>query len=145
MNWGKGIIIALALFIGFILYMVIQMAQKQTDLVEPDFYEKQMDIDNRVLATENAIVYEEDFVISQDVDNISIAFPKELEMEKAKGLIHFYRPENAKLDRKFPVAVVNFEQFFPKKDLTAGNFRIKMEFKIGPTRYYIEKKVSVKK
>ena len=145
MNWGKGVIIALAGFIGFIMYMVVQMYQNNIDLVEEDFYEQGTKIDNRVQATENALVYTNEFVVDQNADEIHVGFPKELDMENAKGIIHFYRPEKASLDKKYPIKTSNNIQIIDKSDLTLGNFIIKYIFTSGGKDYYIEKKIFVKK
>lgn len=145
MNWGKGIVIALAAFIGFIMYMVIQMYQKNVDLVEKDYYMQGVNIDARVQATENALKFVEEFVVTQNQNDVVINFPTSFEMEQAEGLIHFYRPEKASLDRKYPIKTTNNSQAIKKSDLTLGNFIVKLDFKINEKEYYIEKKIFVKK
>lgn len=145
MNWGKAIVLALALFICFIMYMVVQMYQKNIDLVEPDFYEQGVNIDARVQATENALVYSDSFVIRQNQTEVIVDFPKELSMVSAKGIMHFYRPEKALLDKKYPIQTVNNSQILSKEDITLGNFIVKLNFEADDKLYYIEKKIFVKK
>ena len=44
-NWGTGLVVAMALFIGFILYMVITMSTDKKfsfDLVTEEYYAKEM-------------------------------------------------------------------------------------------------------
>jgi len=145
MNWGKGIVIALAAFISFIMYMVIQMYQKNVDLVEKDFYEQGVNIDSRIQATENALEYANEFVLNQTAESVQIIFPSSFDMKNAKGIIHFYRPENASLDRKYEIQFSGNYQEVKKSELTVGNFILKYDFSIGEKEYYFEKKIFVKK
>ena len=40
MNWGKGILIGVGLFMGFILFLVISLMTHRVDLESEDYYEK---------------------------------------------------------------------------------------------------------
>ena len=43
MSLGKGIIIAMTGFIGFILYLVFTLMSKNTDLESVDYYKKEIE------------------------------------------------------------------------------------------------------
>jgi hypothetical protein len=42
MNWGKGIIVTMAAFMSFILFMVFTLLSKNTDLESEDYYKKEI-------------------------------------------------------------------------------------------------------
>ncbi|HLW29411.1 MAG TPA: FixH family protein [Brumimicrobium sp.] len=55
MNWGKGITIALILFMSYIIYMAVILISKSTDLVSPDYYKDEVLFEREITAQQNAI------------------------------------------------------------------------------------------
>ncbi len=54
MNWGKGIAIALTLFIGFIVVLVISIVSHTVDLETEDYYKKDIAYQDEITSMENA-------------------------------------------------------------------------------------------
>lgn len=50
MNWGKGIVIGMAAFMGFILYMVITLMRHDVDLVSEDYYQQELNYEDQISA-----------------------------------------------------------------------------------------------
>lgn len=55
MNWGKGIILIYALFVAGIGYLVYGATQTNFELVEENYYEKELAFQNQINWTKNAI------------------------------------------------------------------------------------------
>ncbi|HLV42409.1 MAG TPA: FixH family protein [Brumimicrobium sp.] len=55
MNWGKGITIALATFMAYIIYMAYVLISQSTDLVSPDYYKDEVLYEREINAQQNAL------------------------------------------------------------------------------------------
>ncbi|NOQ74947.1 MAG: cytochrome C oxidase Cbb3 [Crocinitomix sp.] len=100
MNWGKGITIALILFIGFIGSMVYVAFTKNADLVSDEYYENELSYDQTKAEKANYLALNTNIQIDKEVDGIVFKFPNDLEQLK-EGSIVFYRPDQKKYDRTF--------------------------------------------
>lgn len=128
MNWGKGIIIAMTGFIGFILYLVFTLMSKNTDLESPDYYKKEIEFEKEIIASNNTNALEEKIKISQDENFLIIQMPLKEKIDSVNVIL--LKPNNKELDMN-----LNFEGtknlMIPKKDLTKGKYQIKIHFIIG--------------
>ncbi|MEY3438013.1 MAG: hypothetical protein RL265_598, partial [Bacteroidota bacterium] len=53
MNWGRGIILAMALFMGFILFLVVNIMLHTVDLESEDYYKKEINYEQEITAMKN--------------------------------------------------------------------------------------------
>lgn len=145
MNWGKGLTIALIGFITYILSMVFVMINQPNDKVEEDYYQQEINYESRKIATENAFKYKQDIALNITENYVEIIFPKEINVAKINtGILYFYRPENAKLDKK--IAVKNNEgntQKVLRSALTKGNYILKLSWEENNKNYYLEKEITI--
>lgn len=98
MNWGKGIAIALALFIGFIIYLGVTLMSQDVDLETEDYYLREMAYDEEIKAIQNANNGEKIKVKNED-EQIVVVIPSNEDYEDV--LIEFNRPNNEKMDKEF--------------------------------------------
>jgi len=71
MNWGKGIVIGMVTFMGFIIFLVVGLMMNRVDLESEDYYKREINYEQEITAQENAnnldskieIVSNKDFVI----------------------------------------------------------------------------------
>ena len=81
-NWGKGIVIAIVLFISFIMYFVVTMTTDHRydhDLVTENYYQNELTYQEKINASRNTINLSEDITYEQTADGILIKLPKELQ------------------------------------------------------------------
>lgn len=122
-NWGKGIVIAIALFMGFILYFVIKVqsdSQYDNEMVTEQYYKKEKLVQGNIESIQNANNLTEKVVIDKTSAGVTVNFPKDLDYSKIKGKVSLYRPSNQKLDFEIPISLSGFDLLIPKKNLVGG-------------------------
>ncbi|MNJ90753.1 hypothetical protein D3C87_83900 [compost metagenome] len=75
MNWGKRIIVGMALFIGFILTMVVIMMRQKIDLVEEDYYKRELNYESQMDAQKNYASALEKIQLQAKNDSLLVYFP----------------------------------------------------------------------
>lgn len=142
-NWGTAIVIAIALFAIFIGYFFVRGMQNPSDLVTDDYYndevEYQQHIDSRARAKQLGTV------ILKPIDGkLAIVFPGNFKAGSATGEIHFYKPDNAKIDSRYALRVDSTnQQLIDIAAFPRGLWYIKIEATIGDEGYYWEESINL--
>ncbi|RAR50962.1 FixH family protein [Flavobacterium lacus] len=130
-NWGIGIVIAIVLFISFILYFVIKVQVDSTydhDLVVEEYYKQELVFEKRMEKEQNdknlALPVE---IIAQE-DGLKIVFPTDIDATKIKGKVSLYRPSNLKLDFEVPISLSGSHLLIPKNNLVGGRWDISIDW-----------------
>ncbi len=131
MNWGKGLAIAMGMFIIFIMTMVVKMMSTNTDLVEDDYYKKDVAYQNEINALKRANHLEEKINIKQTEQHIVVEIPSSIHAENVT--IKFRRINNAKQDK-----IINIEEMtslINKDNLEKGRYNLVIEYEIDNQQY----------
>ena len=99
MNWGKRIILGMALFIGFILTMVIVMMRQKIDLVEEDYYKRELNYESQLNAQKNYASATEKISLESATDSLLVYFPAAFQQEDVT--IALQRPDDKSKDAVF--------------------------------------------
>ena len=97
MNWGKRIVIGMALFMGFILTMVITMMRQKIDLVEEDYYKRELNYESQIDAQKNYVSAVEKIRLQMKDDSLVVYFPDAFRGEEVT--IALQRPNDKSHDR----------------------------------------------
>jgi len=101
-TWGHGIALALACFIGFILYLifVFPIGKQTSDLVSDNYYQDELEYQKVIDAKKNADQLSQKPFFAQLPYGIRIAFPKET--IDAGQQVHFelYSTNDKEKDKK---------------------------------------------
>jgi len=97
MNWGKGIIIAMGAFMCFILFMVVTLMSKSTDLESEDYYKKEIEYEQEMNALKNASQLKEHAKIDLTEEYVVVVLPTKEHVSNVQ--IALFRPNNKKKDR----------------------------------------------
>ena len=140
MSWGKGITIVMVSFMTFILYMVITLMSKTTDLESENYYEKEMEFDKEIAALTNTKELKEKVKISQNEDYFVVQFPDEENINSIEVLM--FRPNNMKQDKTF---TVNNSRtlMIPINQLKKGNYKMNIQYKIKDELYMQKQNVKI--
>lgn len=140
MNWGKGIIIGMALFMGFIITLVVIMMRQDIDLVQEDYYQKELTYNKE---------YDAHTVYEQAEDTIGIAVkPGFVSIQLGKAFqddsvhIELRRPNNQDQDMKFSL-LAQPEINIPSKDIPKGQFECIITGKIANGNYQYDQTIYV--
>ena len=91
-NWGTGIVIAIVLFMSFIMYFVISMSTDKKfshDLVTEKYYEKELAYQDQIDAEENTRQLKEGIRIVKSEKGLLIYLPKELKNKTPEEIINW--------------------------------------------------------
>jgi uncharacterized ion transporter superfamily protein YfcC len=98
MNWGKGLILGMGIFMLFIIVMCIRMFLAPADEYDHHYYEKGLNFDADYNRERQVVVDKATPQIQQNANGLLLKFTAPV-----KGTIRFIRPANQKLDKAFPI------------------------------------------
>jgi hypothetical protein len=125
MNLGKGIVIALALFIGFITFLVISLVSHTIDLESEDYYTREINYEQEITAMENGNKLSAKIEILSQAEFVVVKLPEKENLSKIQVI--FIRPDNKKLDKSYLVSGTK-SYLIPKTDLTKGTYNVEIRF-----------------
>jgi hypothetical protein len=137
-NWGTGIVIAIALFMSFILYFVIKVqvnSKYDNELVVEEYYKHDAVFGNEMKRVQNAEDLAEKPIFTQTTAGVTIVFPDVFVPNKIKGTVSLYRPSNKKLDFETSISLSNPTLLIPKSKLVGGRWDINMEWQYDGKQY----------
>lgn len=124
MNWGKGITIALALFITFIVVLGTILMQQDVDLVAEDYYQQEIDYEAQIKAESNAKKLDITPEISQDADHLLVKVPNG---NFKNVVLHLKRPNNSKQDMTFNIEGTQ-SFIMDKQELESGQYDVTLRY-----------------
>ena len=143
-NWGTGIVIAIALFMTFILVLVYKMTMNQDynhDLVVEEYYKKELAFQEEIDAEKNALSLSERIKGKKVDSGWLLTFPKEIDSSKIKGSVFLYRPSNKQLDFDFSIELSGLNLLIPDKRLLDGRWNIKVDWQYNGKSYLYKKEI----
>ena len=139
-KWGFGVFALYGVFILFILSLVMYVSLQDIQVVEKDYYKKDLAYQDQIGRIERANQLEKKLTInvSPESGNILINFPVEANKE-ISGSIKLFRPSNARLD--FEIAIDTDSMGVQEIDITSlvsGYWKMKMNWTVDSIGYYQE-------
>ena len=146
-NWGTGIVIAIALFMGFILFFVLSVQANHkydNELVVEEYYKQERVLQKKIDKEENAVALTNKVVITNTDKGITITFPNEFDATKIKGKVSLYRPSSQGLDFEIPISLSTPYMLIPKSALAGGRWDITIDWNYNGKGYLITESLTVK-
>jgi nitrogen fixation protein FixH len=144
-NWGTGLVIGMALFIGFILFFVITMITNEKyshDLVTEDYYQKEMVYQQEIDAEKKLMSLSEAVKTLRTEEGWILQFPKEMDPQKVEGTVFLYRPSNKQLDFDLPMVLSGSNLLIPDNRLLDGRWDITVDWMYEGERYLYKKSIT---
>ena len=136
-NWGLKLVVAMAVFMGFIFILVFQSVKNDINLVEKDYYPKGLKYQERLDEIDNAKDFSNSIGIYQDQEHVFVQLP---EIHPDTGTIYFFRPSNTALDKLYKLEPsATFSMAFNKSDFQRGKYLVKIFWKENGKGFYVEK------
>ena len=145
LNWGVGIVITIACFIGFIMFFVIKMSTDKKydhDLVTEEYYKQELAYQDQIDAQQNSARLAKNIQVEVTAEGIQILFPSE--KKDIKGEVSLYRPSNKKLDIEIPISLENQQMLIPAEKLVEGKYKLSINWKSNETTYLYKKDLQIK-
>ncbi|UNY99181.1 FixH family protein [Zhouia spongiae] len=144
-NWGTGIVIAFALFIAFIMYMVITMSTDKKydhDLVTDEYYKKELSFQDKLDKEQQTLNAGYDISIKKNEKGLLISFPGQINDSEITGKVFLYRPSNKQLDFEIPFSTSNHLLLIPDNRLLDGRWNIEVDWKYNDSSYLNKKEIT---
>lgn len=145
-NFGTGIVIAMGLFMVFILQYVIRVQvdkKYDNELVTENYYQQEVEIDGKRDREVNANNLSEHLKIDTPKEGISITFPSGFDYKNITGKVFLYRPSNQSLDNDMEIALSSSNLLIPSDNLVDGRWDILVEWNYDGVSYRNEKEVTL--
>lgn len=137
MNWGWRITIVYSLFALSMIGAVVYSTTLDVNLVEENYYEKEVSYQQVITKKENAIRDAATFEVNVVGDSVVVFFPTEV----VQGKAYFIRAADVNNDKKFELKVVNGRQVFSKELFKPGSYDLQIDWKGNEAEYYWEQKI----
>jgi len=138
-NWGKGLAIAIVLFISSTLGVVAFLMSLDYQIVTQDYYEKAEQYQEHIDRVEHAEALREPVEIQliNDSKEIRVRFPESLRASNPQGTIQLYRPSNSDMDRKLTLNLDNTgTQRISAAELAPGKWSVKINWSVDNKSYF---------
>lgn len=137
MNWGKGITLFLAAFIGFMGFLVYKTFQVDFDLVADDYYAQEIAYQDRIDAQHNLAAQQYEPLVRATDSGVSIEVaPSAM---RGTGKVYFYDPTDKTGDRTFELQLdENGSMLVDYAALGAHRYQVKMSWEANGQQYFFE-------
>lgn len=132
MNWGKGIVIGMSLFMAFILVLVISLMSHSVDLESEDYYQREINYQSEITAMNKSNELKEKVVVTSMENHVSVVVPAELNCENIE--VELKRPDNKDLDQTFKVNNTK-SYLIDKTKLVKGHYNVEIRYQVAGTEY----------
>jgi hypothetical protein len=141
MDWGKGILLTIIAFVGFIMTLVvISVRQDDIHLVADNYYEKEIKYQEQIDREVSAATLDREVLVFDGQEKAMI-----LDLPVgAKGSLQLFRPSDARLDKNLAVEITSEGKTkVSLQDLKAGYWRVQLTWTENGVDFYEEKKITL--
>lgn len=125
MNWGKGLMIAMIAFMGFITTMVIIMISHNVELDNPEYYKRDLAFDTEMEALSQANSLDKPIEIEKADAEFLVKVPNDQFITDVS--IFFSRPNDESQDFVIEMGDKRLEKI-PFEKFHSGNYKIEFRF-----------------
>ncbi len=143
-NWGTGIVIAMVLFMAFILqfvYRSVAIDKYSHELVSEDYYKDELYYQQEIDKINNGNQLEQNASIELVKEGFLVTFPQKMKVSNITGIAYFQRPSNQDLDFKQTIALTDSKLLIKHANLVSGKWKIKIDWKYGDEEYMLKEAV----
>ena len=140
-SWGHGIVVALASFIAFILFMILIFpeGQQNSELVSDDYYQDELSYQTVIDSKKNADLLAEKPSFQQSPAGIKILFPETLIPKDGKVNFELYRTDDSNLDVKKELSLdAAHAILIPAKVISKGSYTLKIKWQQDKKPYQVD-------
>ncbi len=138
-SWGTGIAIVYSVFALTIIGFVVHSFKQKIDLVTPDYYAKELAYQQQIDKIARARGLEKAIEWKVQNQTIEIMLPEHFIPSRVSGNITLFKPSDNSADRIFPIAIdTSRKQTISTEGLTAGMYKLKIDWQSGDTTYFQE-------
>ena len=143
MNWGWKIAITYTLFALMTLAFVVIGSMKKVNLVEEDYYEKEIKYQDQIDKMKNSQLLGDHFHIDYQPKNYLITLQCKVD-EPVMGNILLFRPSNSDRDLNIPINLDGMgKQIIDVSTLLKGLWVVKVSWESGGKSFYNSQQIHI--
>jgi hypothetical protein len=142
--WPIGIVFAMAMFIGGILFAVSIMVRQDVSLTSEDYYAKEIAYQNEIDKSQRGLSPKQkpDVKVLTATKAVEIGFPGRPEASSFSGKLTFFRPSDAKLDFNLDIDVDETgKQWVDFHSRQPGLWQLQIDWQEDGESYYFEQEL----
>lgn len=143
-HWGTAMVIAMILFMIFILQFVYKsfaVDKYQHHLVSEDYYKDELYYQQEIDKLKNAHNLSENVRAERVKEGFLITFPTELDLEKIVGEVILQRNSDQRLDFKENLNLTGNTMIISSNKLVSGKYLLKIDWKMGDEAYLFKENI----
>lgn len=143
-NWGTGLALVLALFIGAMTLVMVKASKHNNDLVTSDYYVRELAYQETIERKRNALALSGSCSLKVVQGKIQLQFPQELIGQTAQAHIELYCQTDARKDftlkeENWTVAHIHL----PTQKMTTGKWIAKVTLDTEASQYYFDPSIVI--
>lgn len=144
MSWGYKILLVIVVFIVSMLAMVFVSFRQTNDMVDANYYEKELKYQSLIDASKNLNDVSTLSLISKKEDGIVVTIPSSLLVDFKNGKLEFLKNDDQKQD-----FTLNFEPnadgvyLIPNAKMQTGSYKVRIQWESNKKSYYREQTIIV--
>jgi nitrogen fixation protein FixH len=145
-NWGKGISLAIAIFVIATLSVVSYIISLDFYLVNNNHYEEGVNYQQTIDSRERTEALEQPVVVLYDEARIAVkvVFPVEVVENAQEGTIHLYRPNDANQDMNLSIEFdAGSTHVIPMERMEKGKWVLTINWTMNDLDYITEKVIII--
>lgn len=142
--WPIAICTFFAVAITAIISFIVFASRHRMELVRPDYYEEELGFQKQMERVNRTRALADDASVTRDdrSQTIVIRLPVIPGQAAGAGQIQLYRPANARLDRRLPLATdPTGRQVVDTRGLANGLWKLRVTWKAGEEEYFLDRPV----
>ena len=144
-NWGTGIVIAIILFMAYIMTLVFMGSRQKFDLVEKDYYPKALEYQQQIDKEQNAKSLTEKVKVENQGDRLLVTFQSIFNSGDISGNYTFYRPSDVHGDIRVEIKPDTAGcQYLDLRELKKGKYILQIDYNVKGKSYFQEQPVFVR-
>ncbi|MBI5775004.1 MAG: FixH family protein [Verrucomicrobia bacterium] len=143
--WPYAITAWFVVFISGIVAWVAFAMRQSSELVRSDYYEHEIRYQQQIerLGRTQPVAAQATAAYDPVQQRITVTVP-DGHAARATGVIHFYRPSDAKLDRRLPLNVDTAgTQTMDAKALRPGLWKVRVQWKVGGEEFFFDRPILI--
>ena len=143
-NWGTAMVIAMVLFMAFILqfvYRSIALDKYEYQLVSEDYYKDELYYQQEIDKMNNASKLTQNVKVDRVGEGMLVSFPDEMTFTKIAGIVYFQRPSDERLDFQKNISLSNHSMLITDDKLINGKWKVKIDWKYGEDEYLFKEAI----
>jgi len=143
-NWGTAMVIAMVLFMAFILqfvYRSIALDKYEHQLVSEDYYKDELYYQQEIDKMNNASKLIQNVKVDRVGEGMLVSFPDEMTFTEITGNVYFQRPSDERLDFQKEISLSDHIMLIKDDKLINGKWKVKIDWKYGDDEYLFKEAI----